>query len=40
MRYIFTLAVAVSFGFGTFLNATNTIQKQKERELIQELQNS
>lgn len=40
MRYILTLAIAVAFGFGTLLNATDTIQKQKDREIIQELKSS
>lgn len=40
MRYILTLAIAVSFGFGTFLNATDQMQKQRDREKIQELKSS
>ena len=40
MRYTLTLIIAVVFGFGTLLNATWAIQKQKDREAIQELKSS
>lgn len=40
MYYTIMLAIAVAFGFGTLLNASDTIQKHKENQIIQELKSS
>lgn len=40
MYYWLTLAIALAFGVGTLFNAIDTIQKQNERAVIQDLQKS
>ena len=37
MRLFLALAIALSFGFGTFLHAAKTVQNEKDKRKIYEM---